>query len=86
MCRLGMVDSPECVDLLIKAGLPINAQDQRGNTPTIVACFFNKPRILQSLISGKADLTIKNKEEKDAAAVCEDRGVDECQAVLKSAK
>ena len=81
-----MIDSPDCVDLLIKAGLPINAQDQRGNTPAIVACFFNKPRILQSLITAKADLTVKNKEGKDAAAICEERGVDECKAILPSAK
>jgi ankyrin repeat protein len=81
-----MVDSADCVNLLIKAGLPINAQDQRGNTPAIVACFFNKPQILRSLIDGKADLTIKNKEGKDVAAICEERDVDECQAVLKSAK
>jgi len=79
----GMIDSPECVDLLIKAGLPINKQDQRGNTPSIVACFFNKPRILKSLIQAKADLKIQNKEGKDAATICEERDVEECKAVLQ---
>lgn len=80
----GMVDSPECVDLLIKAGLNLNAQDQRGNTPAIVACFFNKPIILKSLITAKADLTLKNKEGKDVNAIAEDRDVEECKAVLQA--
>lgn len=79
-----MVDSPECVDLLIKAGLNVNVQDQRGNTPAMVACFFNKPSILKSLIASKADLTLKNNEGKDVNAICEDRDVDECKAVLQA--
>jgi ankyrin repeat protein len=79
----GMIDSPECVDLLIKAGLNLNAQDQRGNTPAMVACFFNKPNILKSLIAAKADLTLKNNEGKDVNSICEERGVDECQAVVQ---
>jgi ankyrin repeat protein len=78
----GMVDSSECVQLLIKAGLDVNSQDNRGNTPTIVACFFNKPRILQALIAANADLTIKNKEGHDAAAICDERDVPECKVLL----
>ena len=79
-----MIDSPECVDLLIKAGLNINAQDQRGNTPAMVACFFNKPNILKSLIAAKADLTLKNNEGKDVNTICDEREVDECKAVLQA--
>jgi len=79
----GMLDSPECVDLLLKAGLDVNSQDKRGNTPAMVACFFNKPRILKSLIAAKADVTIKNSEGKDVAAVCDEHGIDECKAVLQ---
>jgi ankyrin repeat protein len=81
---IGMVDSPECVDLLLKADLNVNAQDQHGNTPAMVACFFNKPNILRSLIAAKADLTLKNNEGKDANSICEERGVDECKAVLQN--
>ena len=80
-----MIDSPECVNLLVKAGLNINAQDQRGNTPAMVACFFNKPQILQSLVAAKADLSIKNNEGKDAAAICTDRDVDKCKAIIQNA-
>jgi ankyrin repeat protein len=79
----GMVDSPECVDLLIKAGLNVNAQDQRGNTPSMVACFFNKPNILKTLTAAKPDLTLKNNEGKDVNAICDEREVDECKAVLQ---
>lgn len=79
----GMVDSPECVDLLISSGLPTDIQDQRGNTPTIVACFFNKPRILQSLVAANADLTLKNNEGKDAKAICEERDVPECLQIIE---
>jgi len=81
----GMVDSPECVELLLKAGIDVNGKDQRGNTPAMVACFFNKPRILQALVAGKADLSIKNNEGKDAATICTDRDVDECKAVVQGA-
>jgi len=44
--------------------------------------FFNKPTILKTLIAAKADLTIKNNEGKDAAALCEEREADECKAIL----
>lgn len=77
-----MIDSSECVDLLIKAGLNVNVQDQRGNTPTMVACFFNKPRILKSLVQANADLTIKNNEGKDAATICDERDLPECKDLL----
>ena len=78
-----MVDSPECVQLLIGAGLDVNSQDQKGNTPSMIACFFNKPRILRALIAANADLSIKNVEEKDAAAICDERAMDECKEVLQ---
>ena len=32
-----MVDSPGCADLLIKTDLNGNTQDQRGNSPAMVA-------------------------------------------------
>lgn len=80
----GMVDTPECVDLLIQSGFPLNVQDQRGNTPVIVACFFNKPRILQRLVEAKADLTIKNNEGKDAKTICEERDVPECAQIIEN--
>jgi hypothetical protein len=50
----------------------------------MVACFFNKPNILKSLIQAKADLTFKNNEGKDVNAICDERDVDECKAVLQA--
>ncbi|CAF3316234.1 unnamed protein product [Rotaria sp. Silwood2] len=78
-----MIDSSECVELLIKSGLDVNGKDERGNTPTMVACFLNKPRILKSLLSANADITIKNNEGKDAAAICDERDSDECKAIIQ---
>ncbi|CAF1296860.1 unnamed protein product [Adineta ricciae] len=78
----GMVDSPNCVDILIKAGLDVNIKDQRGNTPLMVACFFNKPNIVKSLVAAGADKTIQNNEGKDAAALCDERENTECKAAL----
>jgi len=80
---LGMVDSPECANLILQSGANINAQDQRGNTPAMVACFFNKPNILKALIQAKADLTLKNNEGKDVKALADDEDLDECKAVLQ---
>ena len=37
-----MVDSPECVDFLTKAGFNLIAYDQRRNTSAIVTRFFYK--------------------------------------------
>jgi len=80
----GMIDSPDCVDLLIKHGLNVNIQDKKGNTPAMVACVFNKPRILQSLISnGHADLTLKNNEGKDCLQLSTDREVEECKTIVE---
>jgi len=78
-----MVDSPECANLILQSGANINAQDQRGNTPAMVACFFNKPNILKALIQAKADLTLKNNEGKDVKALADDEDLDECKAVLQ---
>ncbi len=59
---LGIVDSPECVELLLHHGAKVNAQDLKNNTAAMVACFFNKPRILGTLIRAGADLTVRNNE------------------------
>lgn len=81
-----MVDAPECVQLLVQAGVPINAQDDRGNTPLIFACFFDRPRIVKTLLDGNADVSIKNNEGKDALAVCEERSSTDCKQILEQHK
>lgn len=62
---VGIVDSPECVELLLHHGAKVNAQDLKNNTAAMVACFFNKPRILSTLIRAGADLTVRNNEGKE---------------------
>lgn len=62
---LAIVDSPECVELLLQHGSKVNAQDLKINTPAMVACFFNKPRILSTLIRAGADLTPRNNEGRN---------------------
>lgn len=61
---LGIVDSPECLDLLLQHGAKVNSQDLKINTPAMVACFFNKPRLLTTLIRANADLLVRNNEGK----------------------
>jgi len=77
-----MVDSPECANLVLKSGANVNAQDKRGNTPAMVACFLNKPNVLKALIDAKADLTLKNNEGNDVKTMAADRDLDECKALL----
>ena len=50
------------MDLLLQHGAKVNAQDLKNNTASMVACFFNKPRILQILVRAGADLTVRNNE------------------------
>ena len=61
-CSLGIVDSPECVEVLLQHGAKINAHDLKNNTAAMVACFFNKPRILTTLLRHGADPTPRNNE------------------------
>ncbi|CAF1266169.1 unnamed protein product [Rotaria magnacalcarata] len=78
----GIVDSPECIDLLLSHGAKVNAQDLKNNTAAMVACFFNKPRILGTLIRAGADLTVRNNEGKDAYDVAVEKEFDECKETV----
>ncbi|CAF1056182.1 unnamed protein product [Didymodactylos carnosus] len=81
----GIVDSPECVELLLSHGAKVNVQDLKNNTPTMVACFFNKPRILQTLIKAGADVALRNNEGKDAYDVATEKEFDECKEIVARA-
>ncbi len=50
------------MELLLQHGAKVNAQDLKNNTSAMVACFFNKPRILTTLIRAGADLVPRNNE------------------------
>ena len=61
----GIVDSPECIELLLQHAAKVNSQDLKVNTPAMVACFFNKPRILATLLRAGADPTTRNNEGRE---------------------
>jgi len=89
------------VDLLLHHGAKVNAQDLKNNTAAMVACFFNKPRILTNLIRAGADLTVRNNEGikikrisflnafsflgKDAHEVAVEKEFDECKELVAKA-
>ncbi len=50
------------MEVLLQHGAKVNAQDLKNNTSAMVACFFNKPRILTTLIRAGADLVPRNNE------------------------
>jgi ankyrin repeat protein len=77
-----IVDSPVCVDMLVKCGAKVNVQDHKKNTPAMVASFFNKPKILQYLIEQEADLSVKNNEDKDAYDVANEKEHYECKSII----
>jgi len=51
----------DIVKLLIKAGADINAKNEYGDTPLIVASRYNQMDIVKLLIKAGADINIKNK-------------------------
>ncbi len=57
------------MELLLHHGAKVNAQDLKNNTAAMVACFFNKPRILTTLIRAGADLTVRNNEGMELVVV-----------------
>ncbi|KAI3385402.1 hypothetical protein SNEBB_009277 [Seison nebaliae] len=76
-----IVDSTECVETLIRHNAKVNSSDNRDNTPAMVAAFFNKPRILTTLIKAGSDITVKNKEDKDVYSIANDKDYDECAEI-----
>jgi len=80
-----LVDSPECVELLLQHNAKVNNQDLKSNTASMVACFFNKPRILTTLIRANADLVPRNNEGKDAYDVAVEKEFDECKELVAKA-
>ncbi len=80
-----LVDSPTCVEMLIRYGAKVNLQDNKLNTPAMVCAFFNKPKILQLLIREGADLTPRNNEGKDAYDVANEKEFNELKEIISKA-
>lgn len=77
-----IVDSPECVEMLLAAGARVNAMDIRRNTAAMVATFFSKPNILTTLIRAGADLSAQNNEGRTAYEIAKEKEHDECLAII----
>lgn len=80
-----IVDSPECVELMLQHGAKVNTTDLKNNSAAMVACFFNKPRILTVLLRAGADITPRNNEGKDAYDVAVEKEFDECKELAAKA-
>ncbi len=77
-----LVDSPVCVEMIVRSGAKVNIQDHKLNTPLMVCAFFNKPKIMQYLIKENADPAPRNFEDKDALDVAIEKEFNECKEVL----
>jgi ankyrin repeat protein len=80
-----LVDSPTCVEMLIRSGAKINSQDYKLNTAAMVCAFFNKPNIMQFLLKEGVDPTLRNNEGKDAYDVAEEKEFVECKELISNA-
>ncbi len=57
--------NPEVLEVLVKAGAEVNAQDTDGVTPLMKASSYNqKPKILEVLLNAGANVRIKDKNGK----------------------
>ncbi len=80
-----LVDSPSCVEMLLRCGAKINYQDYKLNTAVMVCAFFNKPKIMQYLLKEGADPTPRNNEGKDAYDVADEKEFVECRELISKA-
>ena len=60
-------NEPEIIDLLVKFGANVNAQDAEGFTPLHLAAIHGNLKIVRKLVDLKADVNIITTDGKDAA-------------------
>ncbi len=63
-------DSKELIDLALKQGVNINAQDENGRTPLFVAALFGKADILDLLLKNGADPNVRDNSGQTAMFSC----------------
>ena len=65
----GINNEPETVDLLIKSGANVNAQDAEGFTPLHMAAIHGNLKIVKKLVDLEADVNIDTIDGKNAVAL-----------------
>jgi len=75
----------EIVQLLLDFNANIDMQNMNGWTALIMACYFGYENIVKYLIKHKADITIKDKNERTAFDVAEKRHLSNITKILEQA-
>ena len=82
-CTLG---SLEGMKFAIQNNANVNAQNNNGDTPLILAVRYNNPKLVVYLLSIGADQSIKNKYKSDARAVAMQNKYNEILNILETIK
>ena len=61
------INEPEIIDLLVKSGANVNAQDAEGFTPLHMAAIYGNLKVVKKLVDLEADVNIVTTDGKDAA-------------------
>jgi len=78
-------DEPKSVVLLLEAGAPIDAVDNRGNTPLHEAAALGAVNAGEILLARGADTRVKNREGKTAKQLATTRGYQDFAAKISAA-
>lgn len=54
------LDKTNLVEQLIKAGVDVNAKDEKGNTPLHIACSYGRTDLVEQLLEAGADLNVQD--------------------------
>lgn len=77
------VSGPEdSLKALIKAKADLNVQDNKGNTPLILACKWEGEKKVRLLLRAGADFNIKNNAGESAADLCAARGFQDALEMM----
>ena len=80
----GRINKPEIVDLLVKYGANVNAQDAAGFTPLHMAAIHGNLKIVKKLVDLEADVNIITTDGKNAAELAHLNEELEIEEYLKS--
>ena len=79
-----IINEPEIIDLLVKSGANVNAQDAEGFTPLHMAAIHGNLKIVKKLVDLDADVNIITTDGKNAAELAHLNEELEIEEYLKS--